>query len=176
MQRRILRQGLSLGHHSSKHSPHARVKRAEDTPLHDAAESLQDKGTQAVSACSCEHMGSANARGSAHLRTKSSSSRRYLRRGGVQRGHRCPLCWLARRRPTWRTPEGSSRLARSDERTCTHKDASTCMLHPLEEKASEPLTKMGWHAGGGEGGGPEGSCPVQYRAPRACEGGKGRER
>ena len=67
MQRAILRQGLSLGHHSSKHSPHARVKRAEDTPLHDAAESLQDKGTQAVSACSCEHMGSANARGSAHL-------------------------------------------------------------------------------------------------------------
>ena len=77
---------------------------------------------------------------------------------------------------TWRTPEGSSRLARSDERTSTHKEASTCMLHPYEEKASEPLTEVGWHAGGGEGGGAEGSCPVQRRAPSACEGGKGKER
>ena len=50
------------------------------------------------------------------------------------------------------------------------------MLHALEEKASEPLTQVGWHAGGGEGGGLEGDCPVQRRALRACEGGKGKER
>ena len=32
MQHKILRQGLFLGPHSSKHSPHARVRRAEDMP------------------------------------------------------------------------------------------------------------------------------------------------
>ena len=32
MQRKILRQGLFLGPHSSKHSPHARAERAEDMP------------------------------------------------------------------------------------------------------------------------------------------------
>ena len=40
------------------------------------AASLQDKGTQTVSTCSCKHMGSASGRGSAHLRTRNSSGRR----------------------------------------------------------------------------------------------------
>ena len=97
IQRTILRQGLSLAPHSSKDSPHASLEQPEDMPSMMPAASLQDKGTQTVSTCSCKHMGSASGRGSAHLRTKSSSSRRHLRRGGVQRGHRCPLCWLARR-------------------------------------------------------------------------------
>ena len=71
------------------------------------------------------------------------------------------------------TQPQTSRLARSGVRTCTHTDASTCMLHPLNEKASKPPPDVGWHAGGGEGGGQEGGRRAQHRPPRACEGGKG---
>ena len=49
-------------------------------------EYLQGKGTEAVSTCACEVMGRACARGSAHLRTKHSSSRRHLRAAAVQSG------------------------------------------------------------------------------------------
>ena len=72
------------------------------------------------------------------------------------------------------TQPQASHLARSGVRTCTHKDASTCMLHPLNEKASQPPPSVGWHAGGGEGGGPDGGRRVQHRPPRACEEAKGR--
>ena len=89
------------------------------------AASLQDKGTQTVSTCSCKHMGSASGRGSAHLRTKSSSSRRHLRRADVQSGQRSPLCSSARQygqgRPEHRTGTrtGQVRLyAWRGHRTC----------------------------------------------------------
>jgi len=38
------------------------------------------------------------------------------------------------------TQPQASRLVRSGVRTCTHKDASVCMLHPLKEKASTVAT------------------------------------
>ena len=91
IQRTILRQGLSLAPHSSKDSPHASLEQPEDMPSMMPAESLQDKGTQTVSTCSCKHMGNASGRGSAHLRTRNSSGRRHLRRASVQRVHKCPL-------------------------------------------------------------------------------------
>ena len=70
-------------------------------------ECLQGKGTEAVSTCACKVMGRACARGSAHLRTKRSSSRRHLRAADVQSGQRSPLCSSARQygqgRPEHRT-------------------------------------------------------------------------
>ena len=70
-------------------------------------ECLQGKGTEAVSTCACKVMGRANARGSAHLRTKRSSGRRHLRVADVQSGQRSPLCSSARQygqgRPEHRT-------------------------------------------------------------------------
>ena len=78
--------------------PTCETKAGRRHAAHDAAESLQDKGTQAVSTCACKIMGSGSARGSAHLGTRSSSSRRYLRRADVQRGQRSPLCSSACRR------------------------------------------------------------------------------
>ena len=64
------------------------------------------------------------------------------------------------------TQPQTSRLARSGVRTCTHTDASTCMLHPLNEKASKPPPDVGWHAGGGEGGGQEGAAVARSTARR----------
>ena len=54
------------------------------------------KGTEAVSTCTCKLMGRASARGSAHLGTKGSAGRRYLRGADVQSGQRSPLCSSAR--------------------------------------------------------------------------------
>ena len=83
------------------------------------------KGTEAVSTWACKVMGRACARGSAHLRTKRSSSRRHLRRADVQSGQRSPLCSSARQygqgRPEHRTGTrtGQVRLyAWRGHRTC----------------------------------------------------------
>ena len=75
---------------------------------------------------------------------------------------------IGRRREREQLPDRDCESTCGCHCTCTHKDASTCMLHPLNEKASEPPPNVGWHAGGGEGGGPEGGRrEVQHRPPRA---------
>ena len=90
--------GALFGPSQLKMEPICETKAGGRHAVHDAAESLQDKGTHAVSTCACKLMGSGSARGSAHLGTRSSSSRRYLRRADVQRGQRSPLCSSACRR------------------------------------------------------------------------------
>ena len=64
----------------------------------DAAESLSQGHARAVSTCAYKLMGSCGARGSAYLSINSSSDRRHLRGGDVQRGQRSPLCSSAWRR------------------------------------------------------------------------------
>ena len=64
----------------------------------DAAESLSQGHARAVSTCAYKLMGSCGARGSAYLSINSSSGRRHLRGGDVQRGQRSPLCSSACRR------------------------------------------------------------------------------
>ena len=74
-------------------------------------ECLQGKGTEAVSTCACKVMGRACARGSAHLRTKRSSSRRHLRAADVQSGQRSPLCCIG---PSIRAREARAQTANKD--------------------------------------------------------------
>ena len=51
-----------------------------------------------------------------------------------------------------------------------------CMRVQLAENASEPPTNVGRDPQGGERDGPQGGRPARHCPPRACEGGKGRER
>ena len=98
-------------------------------------ECLQGKGTEAVSTCACKVMGRACARGSAHLRTKRSSSRRHLRAADVQSGQRSPLCSSARQygqgRPEHRTGTrtGQVRLSawRGHRRPDMHADGESML-------------------------------------------------
>ena len=61
------------------------------------------------------------------------------------------------------------RRAHMHAQRCKHMHAA-----PSEREGVRTVPKrVGWHAGGGEGGGPEGGRRVQHRPPRACEGGKG---
>ena len=89
-------------------------------------ECLQGKGTEAVSTCACKVMGRANARGSAHLRTKRSSGRRHLRGADVQSGQRSPLCSSARRYGQGR-PEHRTRTRTRQVRLSAWRGHRTCM-------------------------------------------------
>ena len=51
-----------------------------------------------------------------------------------------------------------------------------CMRAILAENVSEPPTNVGRDPQGGERDGPQGGRPARHCPPRACEGGKGRER
>ena len=96
-------------------------------------ECLQGKGTEAVSTCACKVMGRANARGSAHLRTKRSSGRRHLRVADVQSGQRSPLCSSARQYGQGR-PEHRTGTRTGQVRLYSWPGYRTCM--PMEVRCS----------------------------------------
>ena len=60
--------------------------------------------------------------------------------------------------------------------TCTHHNQTKCMRVPLAENVPKAPTNVGRDPQGGERDGPQGGRPARHCPPRACEGGKGRER
>ena len=59
---------------------------------------------------------------------------------------------------------------------CTHHNQTKCMRVPFAENVPNAPTNVGRDPQGGERHGPQGGHPAHHRPPRACEGGKGRER
>ena len=60
--------------------------------------------------------------------------------------------------------------------TCTQHKQTKCMRVLLAENVPEPPTNVGRDPRGGERDVPQGGHPARHCPPRACEGGKGRER
>jgi hypothetical protein len=60
--------------------------------------------------------------------------------------------------------------------TCTENNQTKCKRVPLAKNVPAPPTSVGKDPQGGEHDGPQGGRPSHHRPPRACKGGKGRER
>ena len=132
------------------------------------------KGTEAVSTWACKVMGRANARGSAHLRTKRSSGRRHLRVADVQSGQRSPLCSSARQygqgRPEHRTGTRTGQVRLSawrGHRTCMRME-NPCS--PARQGRADVSPEHGW----GGPSRPATRCSPQISGTRDGPGGGAR--